>query len=806
MNRLLSPAHSWPRPRCVHPALTHSALTRSALTHPALRPRRSTGTIGVNKTGFIDTAPGESTLYFDNVFPLKTAVYDIRYLIMRYDKSGVESRIKKQCLPHPLRAAAAPADFTITSVVPRHKDGGAFVNFTSSDPAGVERTIQEYLKNKRLKPWFSPFTRVRTYLVRGKPWLEDLYRFPSARLRVEYVGGEDLSQEALYALFRRYGKIADIIVSPPGAKELPKSAVIQFLRMRAATSARNCLHGFTVPEMTAIAGKEGGVTLRIFYERTMKTRWMRDWVVKHPRIVLPLLAAVLAAVTVAVFDPVRTWFIKAKITHSLHFSENVYVGWLRDNTIGRFTKNQELEDLSALWDERKESVDKINGWLLESEETFIVVQGPRGSGKRELVVDSVLHGRKNVLIIDCEPINEAHGDSATITAAAAQVGYRPVFTWLNTISSLLDLAAQGTIGTSAGFSQTLENQFNKILQNTGIALKEIALEAKADNEKDAAMADDEYLSAHPERRPVVVIDNFLHMEGNSIIYERLSDWAALLVSANVAHIIFLTNDITFSKSLARSLPDRVFRSVFLGDARPESAKRYVLHHLDDDAPHITANAKALSELDDSIAALGGRLTDLEFLARRIKIGESPAQAVNEIIATSAAEILKLYFLEAAHHHQQRRSWTPEQAWYLVKRLADAEQLAYNEVLLNDLFRAGDEALQSLEQSEMIAIVNRDGRPYAIRPGKPVYRAAFRRLVEDRVLKAKMDVDSYKALIKIETATIKAAEEELAVLAGLEKKPKSRGDWLLARVQKSQDKIEIAEREVAGLKKVLAAEF
>jgi hypothetical protein len=44
-------------------------------------------------------------------------------------------------------------------------------------------------------------------------------------------------------------------------------------------------------------------------------------------------------------------------------------------------------------------------------------------------MDSVLGERKNVLLIDCEPINEAHGDSATIAATAAQVGYRPVFSW-----------------------------------------------------------------------------------------------------------------------------------------------------------------------------------------------------------------------------------------------------------------------------------------------------------------------------------------------------------------------------------------
>lgn len=183
-----------------------------------------------------------------------------------------------------------------------------------------------------------------------------------------------------------------------------------------------------------------------------------------------------------------------------------------------------MDHLWAVWEERRESVERLQGWLRETVETFIVVQGPRGSGKKDLVVDTVLKGRKNVLVIDCEPINEAHGDSATIAAAAAQVGYRPVFSWLNTISSLLDLAAQGTLGSSAGFSQTLETQFQKILQNTGTALKSVALKDKSDSDKDLLMSDDEYLSTHPEKRPVVVIDNFLHMEGNSIIYERLADW------------------------------------------------------------------------------------------------------------------------------------------------------------------------------------------------------------------------------------------------------------------------------------------
>ncbi len=92
----------------------------------------------------------------------------------------------------------------------------------------------------------------------GKPWLEDLYRFPSCRIKVEFVpttpGGTaaELSQETLYSLFRRYGKLAEISSQPSDSKVLPKFAYLDFARMRHAIMARNCMHGLKVLE------EEGG--------------------------------------------------------------------------------------------------------------------------------------------------------------------------------------------------------------------------------------------------------------------------------------------------------------------------------------------------------------------------------------------------------------------------------------------------------------------------------------------------------------------------------------------------------------------
>ena len=65
---------------------------------------------------------------------------------------------------------------------------------------------------------------------------------------------------------------------------------------------------------------------------------------------------------------------------------------------------------------RKSIIDQLHTWLIETADTFIIVQGPRGSGKKELIIDQALKGRPNVLLIDCKPIQEARGDGATIVS------------------------------------------------------------------------------------------------------------------------------------------------------------------------------------------------------------------------------------------------------------------------------------------------------------------------------------------------------------------------------------------------------
>ena len=177
-----------------------------------------------------------------------------------------------------------------------------------------------------------------------------------------------------------------------------------------------------------------------------------------------------------------------------------------------------------------------------------------------------------------------------------------------------------------------------------------------------------------------------------------------------------------------------------------------------------------------------------------------------MIEQSASEILKMYLLDV---DAASRKWTPQQAWLLVKELAANETLKYNELLLSDLFKDGEVVLQALEQAELIAITSKNGRPYSIKPGKPVYQSAFEYLTNDEVLKARLDLAILSQLIGIENKNVDKYETELKTLAELPGTPselKPRIKWCLGKAATSHAKIEKYEAQSTTLKKVLSDKF
>lgn len=362
--------------------------------------------------------------------------------------------------------------------------------------------------SKTFRRWFS-LRRTKVFAVLGSPWLEDLNRFPTRRLNFEFTEGHrNLSQQAVYALCRQYGTIADIVTKEPKVKGmLPGNASVRFRSLDSAVAARNCLDGYWVPEMRDIHGKEQGIRLSILYERATRRKWIADTFVSYSKITLPLTIALVAFLVVAVFDPVRVWFIQLRITGC----EDLLRRALPFNLPASTDKEQVEHPLDET---EREALKKLDYFLADSTERSIVILGHRRD-KRD-VISSHLRNRSNVLIVDCTPIADAVDEVDTIKAAAREVGYFPVF---STINLLLNLAVQAALGHTEGVSKPLEAQLQEIILHTKDAIRHIAV-----RDKPAGMSEYEYLRQNPEARPILIIDNFLHQDTNSVIYEKLAEW------------------------------------------------------------------------------------------------------------------------------------------------------------------------------------------------------------------------------------------------------------------------------------------
>lgn len=800
-------------------------------------------------TGEIEKTVREGIFYFDNVYPVTPGRFSVISQLLSYSLGLTERRVEQLITRH-----AFPEDLPVkfTQLIPRYKDGGAFGKYEISSSAPtltheeVQAVIYSHLKSHDFRPLFNPFRRMRVFAVLGVPWIEDLKRASSKQVRVVFEG-PDLSEETLYKVLRRYGSIIDIIPPAPSVKDLPRSALVEFNRLRDSCTARNCVNFL----------KLGNTTIHIAYVPSERAGWFKKTVTDHPRIVIPVILALFATLAVLIFEPIRTFFIKRKVCSSHGFESYKIYQWatsITRSTLSTLSKYLHWEHsfqtsrFEDLWSARQESINTLQQWLEENVNTFIVVNGPRGSGKRELVSKIALHGRSNVLNIDCETLAKARNEQAFLKAASSQLGYFPVFPWMKNLTTFVDLIVQGLTGQKTGFSESVDVQFKSMLSTAISALREISLEnyRKADTQGDVKISEDDYLQLHAESKPVVVISHFLNRDDSSdqsyhFIYKHLAEFAGILIQAHAAHVIFITNDVSFENTLGPALPNHLFKVLTIGDADPQSAKSFVLQQISEANKTATQEVTDEKELkrepkssdypniDQALQPLGGRMTDLQTFARRIMSGERPMRAASDMIDQSSSELLQMYLLK------QNSTWTREQVWVLIKKLAALEAafetaqkdaqiksnsswfgstqahkeshqettmlplLPYVDLLSDPNFKTIEQqtALIALQNCEMITILQEGGRPVAIKAGKPLFQAAFKALVADKELNALMETQLLEKQVSSESAKIAKFEDELLSLSKLPSRweIKQRIDYLSSKLTVSQEKIQDYESKL-----------
>ncbi|KAI8968296.1 RNA12 protein-domain-containing protein [Mycotypha africana] len=779
-------------------------------------------------------------LYLDNVFPLKISSIDFRQWFFRRSKHFLENRVH-QAIP----SNELPNNFSIQEIMARTKDGGAIVTFafrsTESNKYKVAKDIvdriNEYIqKNKIVAPF--NFQQVRAFIVKGSPFMEDiLARYPTQRIRIEFQG-EPVNVEKLYTHLRPFGRMFDIALYPNPfiAKDPARYAIVQFTRVRSATSARNCLHGQVID----------GTRLNILYERQLRPNVVKDWLVNHPRITVPLFAAIFAGVTYAIFDPIRVFFITSDITQRFNPEEYAIYRWLRNETWNRLMPGS-ARDLTtqhhSLWADDTEQIGRLKSWLAETPETFLVVTGHKGSGKSALV-KSALKDRKNKLFIDCEAIGNARNQSELTKNLAKEVGYFPVFTWMSSISRLVDTAVAATTGQKAGLSTSPDSQIKSILETVAISLRDIVTDEKEARLREREHANQQSLISKLKKLitgrdyhqplirkdlenekkarkkehgkegvpngdseeqdvksiPIVVIDNYMYRETNknAKLWEELAEWAALLIENEIAHVIFVSSNAGVMKLLGKALPGKSFSTVSLSDAPPEIALSFIQKQLGSEMED--------PYLRDIVGALGGRLTELELLVQKMRMQMDAQTAFEDIVSRNMIEIRKYGFGDAVDDYH-KIEWTPTQFWAIVKRLTQSASINYDELKWGPEFSGDDNALKSMERAELILITQKEGRPHAIKPGKPIYYTVFNRLVSDTVFAASMEIDNNMVLKKKAEQEMTKLEDTIQKLASISPKPPKEIDerirYLLSKLQAMEKSIEEYDANISKAKKIVS---
>ncbi|KDR81387.1 hypothetical protein GALMADRAFT_58608 [Galerina marginata CBS 339.88] len=846
--------------------------------------------LGALRRACYSTAPScsrEAWLYVDSVFPVQLGRWDFRHYlgILRQDDllTTLQGRLEE---------LSSVYDFKPLELQPQRKDGGLFVRFSYNPPSDVEpdkhwsvlqSALSEEVAKKGALPTWLGLGSGNIWVVRGSPWKEDMNRFASPILKIAF-DGPDILEQSLYELCRPYGRIGDIIPPAPVPAGTLRSSNIFFQRLHSATAARNVIHGLEVPSGSTSAPTK--TRIRTQYETPIQAHVVRNWVSSHPKIVLPIVIFLVGTLTYTIFDPIRALMVEAKMLNWFDYRKSKLYQWLRVNTLDRLSTASDSVSKPAgdIWKERTEAESALKRYLSDVPTTIAFVHGPQGSGKTSMVQSVIQHSGRSTLVIDCRQLSNAPSDSALVAGLAAQTGYWPVFNFVNSMGTLIDLASVGLMGQKTGLSSSLPEQLKQILDVVTSSLSGVssshrtAIQRKIEHQEsleylhvqeahrrqailsgtwhdgrldcvagNGVMSElgvgveqfgDDMAVENPslqasdgqekmarkikaledvdgiESLPIVVIRNYAANVGTSTREELLTvlaQWAATLTENQIAHVVVLSDNRENSKRLAKALPSKPLNSIALSDADPSSSLSFVKQKLRDAGIDIGISSQDIQYVE----RLGGRASDLESLIHKVRSGMKVDEAVEDIISRGVAELRKNAFGDDADE-AKNLAWTRYQAWKVLKLLSKSSEVGYYDILVDFPFKGDESALRGMEHAELISISTKDGRPSTIRPGKPVFRWVFERVVNDKVFQATQELGYNEKQISDAETKIQAYQQELTVLVDTMQKERrpwwsvrrspclERARYVGDKLATATRKVETLERKNMELKKVLSS--
>lgn len=199
--------------------------------------------------------------------------------------------------------------------------------------------------------------------------------------------------------------------------------------------------------------------------------------------------------------------------------------------------------------------------------------------------------------------------------------------------------------------------------------------------------------------------------------------------------------------------------------------------------------------------------------QKVRAGTTVSDAFFDILSHNISMLRKLGFGEDAED-AKKLPWTVPQLWHVIKTLSKSDEAGYDEIRMSALFKGDEAALKAMESMGIIQLIQSSfGRPYTVRPGKPIFKPVFEYLVNDIRFYATMGILTNKQLAADEMKKIEQYESEMARLSsvlqahsasGLSSQTRnsvdSRMTYLAGLLKESSTKIEAMESEMSEFKK------
>ncbi|PVU91469.1 hypothetical protein BB559_004119 [Furculomyces boomerangus] len=745
-----------------------------------------------------------AAIFLSDLYVIRRSKFDfVTYFYNRYKKSSVEGEIKN------LFKTQISKKFELIELENRIRDGGMriYIKDKTIEDTSTQDTINpisvfEELKNdtKNVAPdSFHLFTK-NAFLVEGEPFKEDIMSFFPSRLIKISVFGTDLREEEVFEAFRKYGRIMSIKKGPEESKDTPKPFFVTFQQVNSASVAFNCLYGVYINDSKVC----------INYVPIVKRNVLIEWINMHTRFVLPIAIAALIAALYAAFEPVRQWYIINKITGRFRFMLKriaeffckMMPNWLAFRIQNmRVMETRALSSPKNLWNIENPHEEKLKQLLESSPDSLILISGPRGVGKMEVVLEA-LENKKYALEIDAGKLAQASGFTERIEMLASMVGYKPYFASSYQFTLLLDKLLSSTTGQKSGLENTPSSWFTDILDTTALALdtirfnqiteiknninKENKLKNKGKGKlsiyssKNTSEIGNRSIDTDEESNlsgssstipssdiPVIVISHF--MDPPMEFSEELIKWAARIVTNGSAHVVFTSSNSSIYRDLQQIIPQKSLNMITLGDAPLESSLPYVYNRLRF-AKHVdsTTDMIEFSEMhSEALKPIGGRQNDLDYYVQEILRGKTAAESLESAVWRAVTEIKKLSMSFDQPSQSSSKSWTSAQFWYMISNLVENGKIDYNKVRLSTVFDGNDTAILDLQASGLISVLYDYGTPSEILPGRPIYAQAFSKLLDLKVFSSTMQYYYHKECLAIETSKLVKIEKELGELGFFE---------------------------------------